>query len=520
MQQRSRSEYTMLNMLTGFGGYAVNFLVGIVSRMIFTRVFSADYLGVTGLFSNVLSMLSLAELGIGSAIVFALYKPIAENDKNKIASLVSFYGKCYRAIAAVVLVVGLALIPFLDIIITDPPDIKEDLRILYLIALFNTVSGYLFAYKSSLLQAAQKTYILTIVSNIVVVVQNTVQIILMLCFGEYIIYSLVIAVFSMITNFTISEIAKKQYPCIREKKPLPLEKAEKKSIAANVRALTINRIGGLLVNSTDNIIITYFCGLAQVGLASNYNLFSTNINSLLQIIFSSVNASVGNHNATNDTSSRHTLFKAINLANFWMYGWASIGLFVVSTDMVHLLFGEDYRMDVAVAFIMALNMYMVGMQNAVWTYINTLGLFRHGRYLVLLTAAINLGVSIVLGKVWGIFGILAGSAISRALTNTWYSPFALYKYGFKLPVRDYYKKYLGYLILIGLTGASCWGICSLADFSSLLIKVLFEVIVCCVVPNFVFFVVFRKNESFGILKNFAVGFFQRIKDKLLKNKSA
>ena len=150
----------------------------------------------------------------------------------------------------------------------------------------------------------------------------------------------------------------------------------------------------------------------------------------------------------NDNESRLRLFKAINLANFWMYAWASIGFFVVSTDMIRLMFGESYQLPLSVAFIIALNMYMVGMQNAVWTYRNTLGLFRYGRYLVLLTAAINLVVSIALGKVWGVFGILAGSAISRALTNTWYSPYSLYKYGFGMSAKKYFLRYLGFLVLL------------------------------------------------------------------------
>lgn len=514
MAEKTRSEYATLNIITGLGGYIVNFLVGIVSRMVFTRVFSAEYLGITGLFSNVLGMLSLAELGIGSAIVYALYKPLAENNEGKIASLVKFYGKCYRVIAVVVLVIGLAVIPFLDLIITDPPAIKEDLRILYLISLFNTVSGYFFAYRHSLLQAAQKTYIINITSNVITVVQNIVQIMLMLFVGEYIVYSLVIAFFSMLTNLIVAEIAKRHYPYIKGKKAAPLEKQEKKSIAANVRALTIDRIGALLVNSTDNIIITNLSGLIQTGIASNYTMLSTSINTILEIVFRSVNASVGNHNATNDTESRLRLFKAINLANFWMYAWAAIGFFVVSTDVIRLMFGESYQLPLSVAFIIALNMYMVGMQNAVWTYRNTLGLFRYGRYLVLLTAAINLVVSIALGKVWGVFGILAGSAISRALTNTWYSPYSLYKYGFGMSVKKYYLRYLGFLVLLVVTGGVCWGICSVIELSSLMATIIIKIIVCSLIPNAFFLAVFSKGESLGILKDFVLRFVNKITAKL------
>ena len=167
MAQKSRSDYTMLNIVSGLGGYVVTFVLGLVCRMAFTRVFSAEYLGINGLFSNVLGMLSLAELGIGSAIVYALYAPLAKKDNEKIATLVSFYGKCYRVIAIVVLTIGLALIPFLDLIIKEKPDIQENYYLIYLIMLFNSVSGYFFAYRSSLLVAAQRNYMVTFVNLLV-----------------------------------------------------------------------------------------------------------------------------------------------------------------------------------------------------------------------------------------------------------------------------------------------------------------------------------------------------------------
>ncbi len=519
MAQRTRSEYTLLNMVSGFAGYAVNFLVGIFSRMVFTRVFTADYLGVTGLFTNVLNMLSLVDLGIGPAIVYALYKPLAEKDESKIASLVSFYGKCYRAIAAVVLVIGLALLPFLNVIIKEPPDIKEDIRILYMIALLNTVSGYLFAYRNSLLQAAQRTYIVTLVSNTVIVVQNIVQIILMLSVGEYIIYTLVVAFFNIVTNLILAVIATRQYPCIKTKKPAPIEKEEKRSLIRNVRALTISKIGGLLINSTDNIIITYFSGLASVGFVSNYSLISTSVANIFQIVFNSVNASVGNHNALESKANRYKLFKAINLANFWAYAWSGTMYIVLSSDLVALLFGENYLLPIGVLSVLALNAYIVGMQNAVWTYINTQGLFRHGRYLVLLTAAINLFVSIWLGNLFGLIGVFLGTTFARVFTNVWYSPYALFKYGFGMPVRQYYIRYLGFLALFILTGGLCLFIASFVSVSSLFVRIIIKAVICLTVPNLIFLILFGRTESFAILFDFVKGFAQKFLGKFIKKKS-
>ena len=514
MAKKTRSDYTMLNIVSGLGGYVVTFVLGLVCRMAFTRVFSADYLGINGLFGNVLSMLSLAELGIGSAIVYALYAPLAKNDNGKIATLVKFYGKCYRVIAFVVLAVGLALIPFLDLIIKEKPNIDENYYVIYLIMLFNSVSGYFFAYRSSLLVAAQKNYLVTLVSNIVIIVQNAVQIGVIFLFKNYIVYMLIASVCGMVTNIISSEIAKRQYPCIKEKKPAPLEKEEKLSLIRNVRALTINKVGGILVNSTDNIITTFFDGLATTGLASNYTLLSTSINSLLNIVFNSLNASVGNHNALEDKEHRISLFKSINLANFWMFGWAAIGMFVVSGDVVSVMFGEEYILPFEIPLIIAVNFYMVSMQNAVWTYYHTQGLFRHGRYITLFTAAINIVASILLGKIWGLFGILLATAISRMLTNTWYSPYAVFKYGFGTSAKPYFLRYILYLVVLAFTGGLCWFLCSFIDISPI-INMIVKFVICCIVPNLIFFLLFFKTKEFGMLKMFVAKAFGKIK-KLIK----
>ena len=514
MVNKTRSDYTMLNIVSGLGGYVVTFVLGLVCRMAFTRVFSAEYLGINGLFGNVLGMLSLAELGIGSAIVYALYAPLAKNDNGKIATLVKFYGKCYRVIAIVVLVIGLAILPFLNLIIKEPPQIKESYYLIYLIMLFNSVSGYFFAYRSSLLVAAQKNYLVTLVSNIVIIIQNATQIAAIFLFENYIVYMLIASVCGMATNIISSEIAKKQYPCIKEKHPAPLEKEEKRSLVKNVRALTINKVGGLLVNSTDNIITTFFDGLATTGLASNYTLLSTSINSLLNIVFNSLNASVGNHNALEDTDHKYSLFKSINLANFWIYGWAAIGIFVISGDVVSVMFGADYVMELKIPLIIAINFYMVGMQNAVWTYYNTQGLFRRGRYITIFTAAINITLSIILGRVWGLFGILIATAISRLLTNTWYSPYAVFKYGFGMSVKPYFTRYAYYAVVLAATGGACWFICSFINFVPI-VNTIIKVVICSIIPNLVFFLLFFRTKEFGVLKSFVIRAIGKVK-KLIK----
>ena len=500
MAKKSRTAYSILNIVTGLGGYALNTIIGLICRMVFTRTLTAEYLGVSGLFTNIISMLSLAELGIGSAIIYALYKPLAEEDHEKTASLVKFYGKCYCAIGLVVGVIGIALMPFLNLLITEQPAIKESLYVIYAIYLFNTASTYFFSYRSSLIIAAQQNYLVTGINYIVTILQSLLQILWLLITHNYLGYLVIQAIGILLYNVIISYIAKRKFPYIVGKHIKPLEKFERHGLIRNVRALIIWKLSGLLVNSTDNIIITYFSGLATVGLSSNYTLLSSTLNSMLNQLFNGITASIGNLNAIESKAKKMAMFNVINLANFWLFGWASIGIFVVSTDIVHLMFGADYILSQSIPFVIALNFYMVGMQNAVWTYKNTLGLFRPGRYLLILTAAINLVCSIWLGKLWGLFGILIATAISRACTNTWYDPYAVFRYGFCESVVPYFKRYGFFAVILIIAGGLCWLLCSWIHIN-LFADVVLKFIICCIIPNLIFLLCFHRLEEFHYFKS-------------------
>lgn len=501
MENKSRTIYSFLNIATGLGGYILNTLFGLICRMVFTRTLAADYLGINGLFTNILSMLSLAELGIGTAIVYALYKPLAENDKDKVASLVKFYGQCYRVIGVVVGVAGICFIPFLNMLITQKPDISENLYVIYLLYLFNTSSTYFFSYRGSLLTAAQQNYLVTGLSYLITIGQSIVQMVVLLLSHNYMGYLIIQTIGTFIYNILISYVAKKRYPYISGKGIKPLSKSEKKDLVYNVKALVIIKLCGMLVNQTDNLIITYFQGLKSVGYVSNYTLLSGTLNTLITQCFNGITASVGNYNALESDNKKVELFSTINLANFWLFGWGAIGIVTVASDLVGLLFGTSFVLPRSVAFALSLNFYMVGMQNAVWTYKNTLGLFRPGRYLLILTAAINLVCSIWLGNIWGLFGIYIATAISRALTNAWYDPYAVFKYGFHRSPVKYFVHYIIYLLVLFTAGAISLKIVDIISLP-LLWKVIADALVCSIVFNILFLILFHNRSEFRHLCQF------------------
>ena len=510
--KRTRTANSALNIAVGIGGYAVNTVLGLICRMVFTRTLSADYLGVNGLFSNILAMLSLAELGIGSAIVYALYKPLATDDQEKIVSLVRFYGKCYRIIGCVVGIVGIMLIPFLKLIIREQPNIHESIYLLYLLFLFNTASTYFFSYRASLLTAAQKNYIVTGLNYLITILQSVIQMVWLLNTHNYIGYLLIQTLGTLLYNIIISKLAVKEFPFLKHSQIKPLEKEEKQRLFKNIRALLVIKLSGTLVNNTDNMIITYFGGLITVGYASNYILLSSTLNSLLNQVFNGVNASVGNFNAVKGDKDKLNLFNEINLANFWLFGWAAIGIFVVSSDIVRLLFGQEYVMDISIPLVIALNFYIMGMQSTVWTFKNTLGLFRPGRYLLILTAMINLLCSIWWGRLWGLFGIYLATAASRLLTNVWYEPYAVFKYGFGEKVWSYYKRYGEYAAILAVTATVCYFICKEIRLTAL-VNVLLKFLICCIVPNLSFFLCFRKRDEFQYFNNLLLRIVRKVRSK-------
>ena len=515
MKQRSRTEYSLINMLTGVAGFGINTVMGFVCRIIFVRTLATDYLGVNGLFSNILSMLSLAELGISSAIIYALYKPLAENNEEKIASIMNYYRKAYAVIGCFVAVVGLSVMPFLELIIQDPPAIKENLYFLYLLYLSNTTISYFFSYRQSLLTAAQRQYIVSGYNYVITISQSILQIAWLLLTHEYIGYLLIQIAGGITYNVWISQKAAKDYPYIKNRDAEPLSKEERRSLFRNIKALAINKVSGVLVNSTDNIAITYFTGLSSVGFASNYTMLSGMVGSIIGLVFNALPGSIGNLNASKSKEESYRFFNVLSLMNFWLFGWGAIGIALVSGDLVQWFFGAEYVLPMRIPLIIAINSFTIGQLQASYTYKSTLGLFRYGQYLLFFTGIINLVMDVILGRLWGVFGIYAATLIARMSTNLWYEPYAVYKYGLNKNPLIYWARYARNLLVLILAGGSCWLLCSLCQFS-IVGNVFAKLLICVIVPNAIFILAFHRLEEFAYLKSTA----KRVVNILLRRKSA
>jgi len=484
-------------------------ILNFISRTIFIRILGAEYLGISGLFANILTILSLAELGVGTAIIYALYKPLFEKNYAHLSALMNYYKILYRMIAIVVAVIGIALIPFLGMMVNVKKPIPN-IEIYYLVFLSNSVVSYLVSYKAAIINADQKMYITKIYLFIFTVIQFVLQTLLLLITHNYIVYIIVQVLCTFLYNVFVSKKADRMYPWLNDKNTLP--KDEKIDMFKNIKSMFLYRLGGVLFGGTDNVMISIMVGTIWVGYYSNYNMIIISITGFISVLFTSLYGSIGNLNAGDDTQKKYEVFDVLLFISFWIGGFCSICFFVLFNDFITLWLGNKFLLDVPTVFAIILNFYLATLLNPLWSYRETTGLFRKTKYVMLFTSTINLGLSILLGFYFGIFGILMATVISRLATYFWYEPFVLYRDYFKKPVKIYFFKQVMYFGLMLVAGGITYFSTSLLPSSITIPYFILKLVLCMVIPNALFFMIFHKTKQFAYLySNFLGKLLNRMK---------
>lgn len=502
-----RTKNSIKNIIAVWGGQFVVLILRFISRAVFVHYLNSEYLGVNGLFSNILSMLSLAELGVGTAIIYSLYKPIAENNIEDIQALMNFYQKVYTAIGIFVGVVGSALTPFLSFFIKEMPDIPH-LQIIYLLFVWNSAVSYFYTYKVSFVNANQKTYISTICNMLSNILLTILQILILVLTQNFILYTAVQMVTTFLNNFVISKIADHMYPFLKEKCSAKLKPTVFAEIKKNVLAMLLHKIGGIVVYSTDNLVLSKFVGVASVGLYSNYALITNTVNTLIVQVFSSITASVGNLGVEEENEKKRDIFHVAFFVDYWLYSFCSICFFVLFNPFIKLWLGAKYLFAMDIVAAICLNFYLTGMRQATVTFKNAFGIYWQDRYKPIAEAGINFIVSIILVKKVGIVGVLIGTIVSTILADFFVEPYVLYKYGFQSSSVEYFKKYFLYsivgLVELGLTVM----ICQFIPGESIVSFVL-KVVVCALIPNIVNIVLFYRTKECRTLLDIGTGLLKR-----------
>ncbi len=495
----SRITNSIKNIKSAFFNQILFNILKFVNRYVFIYTLTEEYLGLNGLFSNIISILSLAELGIGTSIVYSLYKPLAEKDEQKICNLMSIFKKSYIAIGLFISIVGIMLTPFIQFFVNEMPDIPY-IRFIYVLFIFNASSAYFFSYKSTLIGADQKNYINNIYYSISQFIIAVLQIVFLLLTHNYIIYLSIQIIITLIKNIALSHKADNIYPFLKTLKPKKLDLEEKNKIIKNVKALVFHNMGSVVVNGTDNILIAKLDSLKIVGLYSNYSLVMGTLEMVYGIVFGSIGSSIGNLCAVSDEEKSKEYFYIMRFFAFWLYSFTCICIYVLIDPFIGMLFGEKYILPRLMVIIIIINCYVGGMRKFVIMFKTAYGLFWEDRYKPILESIINLIASIILGKYFGGAGVFMGTLVSSLSTYFWIEPYVVFKYGFKSSVIPYFIDYIKYTVIAIFNLVVTVFIANIIVYDGIFGFIL-KMFVCAFVPNIIYLLLFFRSKEFKYLFN-------------------
>lgn len=495
-----RIQQAKKNIAFGFISNLVILIMNFLQRTIFIYVLGKTLLGVNGLFTGILSMLSMAELGIGTALNYSLYKPVAEHDYEKVKSFMRLYKKAYLAIAGVITLIGLALVPFLKYLVKNPGDLEiRELTVYYLIFLFNTVSTYFVAYKYSLVNAEQRNYIQTNITTITKIASFTVQIIVLLVSRSFLCYLLAQAAVELLQKIFVSRYLNRLYPYLRDKNVKKLAKEETDVVVNKTKALMCHKIGDVARLQTDSIIIAALIDVEVNGIMDNYNYIITYVANFVNIIFNSVLSGFGNLVATESKEKQYEVFRVYRFFACWLYGFTAVGFWYLLSPLIgDLWLTRDWTVGQGIVTLILIDFYFKGGRVILNNFKIAAGAFEKDRYLALIQGAVNLILSIALVQVIGLAGVYVGTVFSGVMSNV-IQPFIVYHDCFERRVRGYFADALKYILVITGIGALLWPLWQILSQEVTYLTFLAMAAAITIVYNGMFFLIFHRTAEFQYL---------------------
>lgn len=495
---------SMRNMAFSMGAYIVTILLSFIERKVFVMTLPDEYLGISGVMTNILAILTISELGIGEAIMFSMYKPIKESDQEKIIALLNMYKNTYRVIVLLIAAFSTALLPFLSRLISSVGISSEEIYTIYILFVINTLVSYLGAYRRSIIIAYQKRYVISAIHGIARSIMYLLQIAVLVIYKNYLLSLWVSIISTLAESLSIYYITGARYPVTKMKRKIELPQGERKEIFRNIRAMAIHKLGGTCVTCTDNLLISWFVGVIQVGLYSNYVLIKSTIVTITQSIFTSMAASMGNL-GNEDIEYSYTVFNRIYFASSWLFGCCAVCLLCLYRQFISLWLGTNFLLDSSSEILIVISFYLTGMRQPVLMTREAFGLFWDDRWKAVAEAVINLVASIALAQAYGLNGIIMGTIISTLTTCFWVEPYILFVRGFKCSCLMFFLKYMKYtfamLISYCITNFLCKYVTNIS-YLGFAIKIM----ICLIVPNTVYLVFTFKQKEF---RYFFERFFKR-----------
>ena len=503
--EESRTKKSIRNTLFSVFYKLFDTVLAFLLRTIFIHCLSISYLGLNSLFANIVTVLSLMELGVGGSIVFALYKALAEGDNKKVASLMRLYKMVYNVIGGAVIVVGFSLTPFLKYIIKLPENIGG-IYLIYWLTILNTSITYFLAYRRSILLADQRSDINS--KNLIFfrIVRFIVLSICLMGTKDYIAYLIGDIIVTFASNVHITVVVRKKYPYLNDIKGEPLEKTERQSILRYMYSGIISKIGQTIVNSTDNILISAFISTVLVGIYANYSMITMNLQVMIYLLFNSLTASIGNFAVQKTGIEAEQLFRKINFANFYIGFVFTVSIYCLISPFISIWVGPEYLLDDFTLIIISINFYIAIMQYACENFMGAVGeLFYINRYRSLVEAIVNLTVSVFLVKFTGlgIAGVFLGTTACFLVGRIWMDARTLYRNWFNVKFERYIKKYIANALLTLTTAAILKQIinCYFYYCGITVITWIIAAVIIVMILTISFIALFRKKEEFIYFKN-------------------
>lgn len=476
---------------------ATNFIILItafVVQKVLVYTMGTDYNGLNGLFGSIISMMSLADLGIGTAIIYHMYRPVAENDKERINSLLLFYKKCYLVISGIVLVIGLAVSLFLPYLVGEA-NIHDNIYLIFALFLIDCLCSYFLAYKRSILYADLMNYVADLIYFATYMLQNALQIYVLLIYRNFVLFLIVKSMGKVISNLLMSIYITRKYPYTRTHSAQPLDKATRQDIYQKVHGLLCHKLGQLLVTGSDSIVLTGVLGLGAMNLYTNYHLIIGGITSLLNKIFETLTNSVGNFLLDSNPEKRYDVYKKIDFLDFWLFGCTAAGMYAVLQPLVLLWLGKDFLLGKRIVFVLVINFYLEGMRGSVITFKNAAGIFHQDRRIPIIEAVINLVTSIVLAKLFGIAGVFMGTIISAGIVYFYSYPKYVCRPLFNMPYGKYIWQTVKHFLLIFLILILTELAVSLMEQWNPWLRIILSGTAAVLIFHAVFFALYGRNEE-------------------------
>ncbi len=434
----SRTKRASRNVVIGVLSKLVIMLFAFATKTLFIRLLGVEYNGVNGLYSNILAVLSLSELGVGNVLNYTLYSALHNNDTLKVKSLVRYFRRIYYGIALAVSLIGLALVPFLHFIINSELPINE-LITYYILFLANSVASYFVIYKTTVIVADQNNYISSICEIATTIIMYVAQIIYLLIFNDYLGYLIIQVSCTVLKNVMLNFITNKKYSYLKilNNDNGELLQEDKNRIVDNIKSAFIYKVAAVILNNTDNILISIIVGTVYVGYYSNYYMVVSYITLFVGIFITGVTASLGNLNSENNSDASYRMFNILSLIFSFIGTVSACCLINCFQSFVKIWIGQQNVMNFSWVLVIVLNLYLNILMNPIWMFRETMGLFKQVRFIMLATAVLNIILSIILGNLFGVPGILAATLIAKLMSQYWYEPKILFK-KFNKPVRSFY----------------------------------------------------------------------------------